>query len=118
VEVEASEVVFAADSAKIIGCIVGGCYKVGVKVCEFCTGCFFLIRSEILKKIGGFDKRYFMYFEDCDLSREVNRISKVIFNPLVTVYHEWHRESKSNMKLKLIHITSMLKYFAKWTFKK
>lgn len=85
---------------------------------ENATGCFIFIRTEIFKKLGGFDKRYFMYFEDCDLSREVNRISKVIFNPLVTVYHEWHRESKSNMKLKLIHITSMLKYFAKWTFKK
>mgnify|MGYP003289891468 CR=1 FL=1 len=85
---------------------------------ENATGCFMFIRTEIFKKLGGFDKRYFMYFEDCDLSREVNRISKVVFNPLVTVYHEWDRGSKRNLKLKLIHITSMLRYFAKWSFRK
>lgn len=85
---------------------------------ENATGCFMFIRTELFRKLGGFDKRYFMYFEDCDLSREVNRISKVVFNPQITVYHEWGRGSKRNLKLKLIHITSMLRYFAKWSFRK
>ncbi len=85
---------------------------------ENATGCFIFIRTELFRKLGGFDKRYFMYFEDCDLSREVNRVSKVVYNPQVTVYHEWHRDSKRNFRLKLIHITSMLRYFAKWSFRK
>lgn len=85
---------------------------------ENATGCFVFIRTELFKKLGGFDKRYFMYFEDCDLSREVNRISKVIYYPGATVYHEWGRESKRNFKLTLIHLTSMMKYFMKWTFRK
>lgn len=85
---------------------------------ENATGCFVFIRTELFKKLGGFDKRYFMYFEDCDLSREMNRISKVVYYPGATVYHEWGRESKRNLKLTLIHLTSMMKYFMKWTFKK
>lgn len=85
---------------------------------ENATGCFVFIRTELFRKLGGFDKRYFMYFEDCDLSREVNRISKVVYNPGATVYHEWGRESKRNLKLTLIHLTSMMKYFMKWTFRK
>lgn len=85
---------------------------------ENATGCFMFIRTELFKKLGGFDKRYFMYFEDCDLSREVNRISKIVHHPGVTVYHEWGRGSKRNYKLKLIHVTSMIKYFSKWCFKK
>ncbi len=78
------------------------------------TGCFMFIRTELFRQLGGFDKRYFMYFEDCDLTREVNRVSKVLYYPDATVYHEWGRDSKRNFKLKIIHIKSMFSYFAKW----
>lgn len=81
---------------------------------ENATGCFMGFRTEILKKIGGFDKRYFMYFEDADITREVGKISKVIYFPGTIVTHVWNRDSKKNIKLLLIHIHSMLKYYAKW----
>ena len=84
---------------------------------ENATGCFMFIRTDLFKEIGGFDKRYFMYFEDCDLTREVNRRSRAVYYPEATVYHEWGRESKKNFKLKLIQITSMLNYYAKWGLK-
>ena len=41
---------------------------------ENATGCFMLLRTEVLKKIGGFDDGYFMYFEDADLTRRVNEV--------------------------------------------
>lgn len=78
------------------------------------TGCFMFIRTSVFRQLGGFDERYFMYFEDCDLTREVNRISKVLYYPYATVYHEWGRESKKNFHLKRIQIESMLRYYAKW----
>ena len=78
------------------------------------TGCFMFIRTSLFKQLGGFDKRYFMYFEDCDLTRSVNKVSKVLYYPYATVYHEWGRESKKNMKLKFIQLNSMLKYYSKW----
>lgn len=81
------------------------------------TGCFMFIRTPLLKKLGGFDKRYFMYFEDCDLTREVCRVSRCVYYPDAVVYHEWGRESKKNSKLKLIQLISMLKYFSKWGIK-
>ena len=84
---------------------------------ENATGCFMFIRTKLFKEIGGFDKRYFMYFEDCDLSREVNSRSRTVYYPEATVYHEWGRDSKKNFKLKLIQINSMLHYFAKWGLK-
>jgi GT2 family glycosyltransferase len=55
-----------------------------------------------------------MYFEDCDITREVRRTAKAVFYPEVTVYHEWGRESKKNFRLMLVQISSMFKYFAKW----
>lgn len=78
------------------------------------TGCFMFIRTSLFKEIGGFDKRYFMYFEDCDLTLEVNARSRTVYYPHATVYHEWGRESKKNFKLKLIQINSMCNYMIKW----
>ena len=78
------------------------------------TGCFMFIRTDLFKKLGGFDERYFMYFEDCDLTRKVNEVSKVVYYPGATVFHEWGRESKKNFKLKIVQIKSMVKYYSKW----
>ena len=81
---------------------------------ENATGCFMAFRTSVLKKIGGFDKRYFMYFEDADITREVNLISRAVFYPETVVSHVWNRDSKKNYKLLAIHIHSMLKYYLKW----
>lgn len=78
------------------------------------TGCFMFFRTEAFSSIGGFDNRYFMYFEDCDITRTMKKYGKVLFFPDAIVYHVWARDSKRNTKLKLIHIQSMLKYDLKW----
>lgn len=78
------------------------------------TGCFMFFRTDAFKKINGFDDRYFMYFEDCDITREMRELGKVMYYPLTSVYHIWARDSKTNKKLKIIHIQSMLKYDLKW----
>lgn len=86
------------------------------KPCEIenATGCFMMFRTDLFKKIGGFDERYFMYFEDCDISRTVRQHAKLVFYPEATVYHVWGRESKKNFKLMLVQISSMFKFFVKW----
>lgn len=81
---------------------------------EFCSGCFFLIRTEIFRKIGGFDGRYFMYMEDADLSREVLKYGRVVFDPGVAVRHLWKRESAKKIKFLFIHLSSAFKYLKKW----
>lgn len=35
---------------------------------DYITGCAMLIRKEVFKKIGLFDERYFLYYEDADFS--------------------------------------------------
>lgn len=81
---------------------------------DFCSGCFMMIRTEVFKKLGGFDERFFMYLEDADLSRRARKYGKIMFVPDVKVIHTWHRESSKNIKFLLIHIISMFKYFKKW----
>ncbi len=81
---------------------------------ENATGCFMMIRTELFKKIGGFDEHYFMYFEDCDLTRTVRKTSRAVYYPQAVVYHVWGRESKKNMKLMAVQVKSMIFYFRKW----
>lgn len=80
---------------------------------EFCTGCFFVINTDLFKKLGGFDERYFMYFEDADLSLQVLKHGKIVFLPDVSVTHLWERQSSKNLKYFLIHSKSALKFFIK-----
>lgn len=81
---------------------------------DFCTGCFMFCRTSMLKQINGFDERYFMYFEDVDLTREIQKIGKTIYNPKISVIHKWNREDAKDNKLKNEHIKSMFKYLLKW----
>jgi len=81
---------------------------------ENATGCFMFIRTELFKKLGGFDERYFMYFEDADLTRQVRKSKRAVFFPGATVFHVWGRDSKRDFHLMLVHFKSMCRYFAKW----
>lgn len=78
------------------------------------TGCFMFFRTDAFVEFGGFDERFFMYLEDCDIARRMSKKYKVLHYPMTTVYHLWERESKRNKKLLLIHIQSIIKYFLKW----
>ena len=80
----------------------------------YLSGCFMFIRTEVLKKIGLFDERFFMYLEDTDLSRRIHRVAKTIYYPYVHIYHEHQKGSYKNLKLLKIHIESAIKYFNKW----
>ena len=81
------------------------------------TGCFMFFRTKVFMELGGFDERFFMYLEDCDIARRVSKKCKALHYPMATVYHLWERESKKSKKLLLIHIQSILKYFLKWGIK-
>lgn len=81
---------------------------------DFCSGCFIMIRTEIFKKLRGFDERFFMYFEDADLTRRAKAYGKTILNPDFFATHVWERTSSKKLKYLYIHIASMVKYFKKW----
>ena len=78
------------------------------------SGCFMFIRTDVLKQIGGFDERFFMYAEDLDICRRIGELSQTVYYPLVSVYHEYAKESYKNKKLLKYHIQSIIRYFNKW----
>ena len=46
---------------------------------DFASGCCMLFKSEVLKKIGLFDDRYFLYYEDADLNERVKRAGYTMY---------------------------------------
>jgi len=51
------------------------------------SGCFMLLRSKSLIEIGGFDERYFLYFEDFDLSLRLGKKGKLAYLPAMRIQH-------------------------------
>jgi GT2 family glycosyltransferase len=78
------------------------------------SGCFSLLNLQAVKEVGGYDDRFFLYFEDFDLSRRIHAKYKTIYYPLVSIFHAY--ESGANKKIKLfkIFIASAICYFNKW----
>lgn len=53
-----------------------------------------LYRRDAIEAVGGFDRRYFMYFEDTDLCWRLRlNGQKVFYAPLAVVRHDFHGDS-------------------------
>jgi len=81
---------------------------------ECLSGCFMFFRSQVLRELGGFDERFFMYMEDFDLSRRAARIGRNLYCPATTIVHGHARHSYRNFRLLVRHCTAAVKYFQKW----
>lgn len=80
----------------------------------FVQGSFLVIRSDLFKRLKGFDERFFLYMEDADLCRRVNSVSTLMYCPDASVVHRWGQGSHKSLKLFRMHVASMIKYFRKW----
>lgn len=81
---------------------------------QFATGCFLMIRTAYFQQLGGFDKRFFMYHEDSDLSKRVLRKGTIVYHPEMIITHAWHRDSAHSFGAKMQHIRSTIRYFNLW----
>lgn len=84
---------------------------------EYATGCFMLFRTQVYQELEGFDKNFFLYLEDADITRRVNEKYKSIYFPDAKVYHKWQRMSYKKLKFFIINIQSIFVYFKKWGWK-
>lgn len=59
-----------------------------VRQCDWVPGCFYLIRREVIDRIGLFDPRYFLYYEEVDHCFAVRKAGwEVACYPHTTVIH-------------------------------
>ncbi|WP_034641699.1 glycosyltransferase family 2 protein [Desulfovibrio inopinatus] len=63
---------------------------------DWVPGTFACIRSQALERVGTFDERFFLYYEETDLCRRMNYVGlEVWFLPEATVVHEGGASSKT-----------------------
>ncbi len=78
---------------------------------EFVSGAFMWFRHEAFARLGGFDERYFMYLEDCDITLRARQLGKVSYVPQARVIHHWARGNHHSVKLTLVAIRSAIRLF-------
>ncbi len=56
---------------------------------QFASGCCMFIKKEVLKDVGLLDKKYFLYYEDNDLSVRAKKAGyKIIYVPKAVIWHK------------------------------
>lgn len=56
---------------------------------DFASGCCMLIKKEVFDKVGMFDERYFLYYEDNDLSQRAKKTGfSIVYNPKAVLWHK------------------------------
>lgn len=73
-----------------------------------------MLRIDAIKEIGMYDEKFFMYFEDFDLSRRMHQTYKTVYFPDVAVFHGYEGGANKSFKLFKIFIKFMITYFNKW----
>jgi GT2 family glycosyltransferase len=108
---------------KILCKAIGGCkgsdyfVKDEVVFPDWVGGMFMMFRRETFGQSGGFDQRYFLYYEDVDLCARLRlRGFQVALCPGAKVVHHAHRSSHRNFKYLRWHLSSMLRFFTSSPF--
>lgn len=78
------------------------------------SGSCLLVRREAFAEVGGFDERYFMYFEDVDLGDRLGRAGWLnVYVPSAAVMHiHGHATSRETAKMLTAHHDSAYRYLA------
>ena len=80
---------------------------------EFVSGAAMLFRRSAFTQLKGFDERFFLYFEDCDITLRAREIGRVRYVPEARMTHDWARGSHRSKYLTWITIVSLVKLFNK-----
>ena len=76
------------------------------------SGCFMLVRTAQFARLRGFDPRFFMYFEDYDLSLRIGREAKVAYLPQAQIVHHGGKASHKGWRHVGWFLRSAWRFFA------
>lgn len=85
------------------------------KEVDVMPGTAFLVDKSIFEKIGGFDKRFFLFFEENDICMRVQKQGyKIYIYPKAKVTHLWGRSTRKGKNIAQIFRRSRFLYFQKY----
>jgi GT2 family glycosyltransferase len=82
---------------------------------DIVVGAAFFIRTELFNLLGGFDEKFFMYFEESDLCKRVrNEGYKILYTPYVSLIHiRGYSVNKISNKMAVEYRRSQIYYYHK-----
>lgn len=84
---------------------------------DWVGGMFMLIPRDIFKRLGGFDERFFLYYEDVDLCARLRLMGyEIKLNPAAGVIHDARRSSHKDLRYLGLHLSSMVRFFCSRVF--
>lgn len=78
------------------------------------SGCFMLCRTDTLKKVNGFDERYFLYFEDYDLSLRVKNYGAIVELPQARITHYGGHTAQRDLRRVAHFVRSGVRFFNRY----
>ena len=79
---------------------------------DWVAGMFILCRRAAFQALGGFDERYFMYYEDVDFCARAKLAGlRLAVFPGVRAIHDARRASRSSLRHLRWHLAGMLRFF-------
>jgi GT2 family glycosyltransferase len=72
---------------------------------EALSGCCMMVNTLAFEQVGGFDERFFMYFEDDDLCKRLREVGfELRYNPATHIIHFKGGSSRQNESRYLWHL--------------
>ncbi len=88
--------------------------KKTTKEVDAVPGTAFVIRKNLFEQVGGFDEKFFLFFEEFDLCRRVRKLRyRIVINPAAKVLHYWGESTKRREDINEIFLKSRFYYFKK-----
>ena len=76
------------------------------------SGCFMMCKVDALKLVQGFEEKYFLYFEDFDLSLRLGAVGKLFYVPSMKIKHAGGGAAKKGFMHILIFMRSAIRFFS------
>jgi N-acetylglucosaminyl-diphospho-decaprenol L-rhamnosyltransferase len=85
---------------------------------DWIAGFFMLFRASAFRAIGGFNARYFLYYEDAEICCRLMQAGyKVAWMPRLRIVHDARRSSRSSPRYLAWHASSILRFFGSPTYR-
>jgi len=75
------------------------------------SGAFMLVKRLAIDRTGGFDPRFFLYFEDYDWSVRLNRITKTAYVPAVEIGHHGGHAARKGSRHVVLFAKSAYRFY-------
>ena len=88
-----------------------------VRPITLASGCCMWVRREIFDAVGGFDERFFLYFEDYDLSLKMAQRGQVLEHSQIRIVHHGGDAARKGARHIRWFISGAIRFFNRWGWK-